>query len=67
MEIESFIQIESTDVRDWHSQDRRRSQLDRGKVVVLPPAMAAAVFDATGVYPHGLPLPPAYLTTLLKA
>jgi nicotinate dehydrogenase subunit B len=33
---------------------------------VVPPAVAAAVFDATGVQPRRIPLTPAYVTTLLK-
>jgi nicotinate dehydrogenase subunit B len=34
---------------------------------VVPPAVAAAIFDATGVAPRKLPLNPAYVQTLLKA
>jgi nicotinate dehydrogenase subunit B len=34
---------------------------------VAPPAVAAAVFDATGVAPRRIPLTPAYVTTLLGA
>jgi CO/xanthine dehydrogenase Mo-binding subunit len=34
---------------------------------VAPPAVAAAVFDATGVAPRRIPLTPAYMTTLLGA
>jgi nicotinate dehydrogenase subunit B len=34
---------------------------------VVPPAVAAAIFDATGVPPRRLPLNPAYLKSLLKA
>jgi nicotinate dehydrogenase subunit B len=33
---------------------------------VVPPAVAAALFDATGVHPRRLPLTPARVTTLLK-
>jgi nicotinate dehydrogenase subunit B len=33
---------------------------------VCPPAVAAAVFDATGVQPRRIPLTPAYVTALLK-
>jgi CO/xanthine dehydrogenase Mo-binding subunit len=33
---------------------------------VGPPAVAAAFFDATGVHARRIPLPPAYVTTLLK-
>jgi len=33
---------------------------------VCPPAVAAAIFDATGVQPRRIPLTPAYVTTLLK-
>jgi nicotinate dehydrogenase subunit B len=33
---------------------------------VCPEAVAAAVFDATGVRPRRIPLTPAYVTTLLK-
>jgi len=33
---------------------------------VVPPAVAAALFDATGVCPHRIPLNPAYVTPLLK-
>jgi nicotinate dehydrogenase subunit B len=34
---------------------------------VVPPAVAAAIFDATGVPPRRLPLNPTYLKSLLKA
>jgi CO/xanthine dehydrogenase Mo-binding subunit len=34
---------------------------------VAAPAVAAAVFDATGVAPRRIPLTPAYMTTLLQA
>lgn len=34
---------------------------------IVPPAVAAAFFDATGVQAHRIPLTPAYVTTLLKA
>ena len=34
---------------------------------VCTPAVAAALFDATGVHPRRIPLTPAYVTTLLKA
>jgi CO/xanthine dehydrogenase Mo-binding subunit len=33
---------------------------------VGPAAVAAALFDATGVHPRRIPLTPAYVTTLLK-
>jgi nicotinate dehydrogenase subunit B len=33
---------------------------------IVPPAVAAAVFDATGVHPRRIPLTPAYVKTLLK-
>jgi nicotinate dehydrogenase subunit B len=33
---------------------------------VCPPAVAAAIFDATGVQPRRIPLTPVYVTTLLK-
>lgn len=33
---------------------------------IVPPAVAAAIFDATGVQPRRIPLTPAYVTTLLK-
>jgi nicotinate dehydrogenase subunit B len=33
---------------------------------VVPPAVAAAVFDATGVQPRRIPLNSAYVNTLLK-
>ncbi len=33
---------------------------------VVPPAVAAAFFDATGVHARRIPLTPAYVTTLLK-
>jgi nicotinate dehydrogenase subunit B len=33
---------------------------------IVPAAMAAAVFDATGVQPRRIPLTPAYLSALLK-
>ena len=33
---------------------------------VVPPAVAAAFFDATGVHARKLPLTPAHVTTLLK-
>jgi nicotinate dehydrogenase subunit B len=31
-----------------------------------PPAVAAAVFDATGIYPRRIPLTPAYVSRLLE-
>jgi nicotinate dehydrogenase subunit B len=34
---------------------------------IAPPAVAAALFDATGVAPRRIPLTPAYVTTLLQA
>ena len=34
---------------------------------IVPPAVAAAVFDATGVQPRRIPLTPAYVAALLKA
>ena len=34
---------------------------------IVPPAVAAAIFDATGVQPRRIPLTPAYVSTLLKA
>jgi CO/xanthine dehydrogenase Mo-binding subunit len=34
---------------------------------VCPPAVAAALFDATGVQARRIPLTPGYVTTLLKA
>jgi len=34
---------------------------------VVPPAVAAAFFDATGVQPRRIPLKPEYLASLLKA
>jgi CO/xanthine dehydrogenase Mo-binding subunit len=34
---------------------------------LAPPAVAAAIFDATGVAPRRIPLTPAYVTTLLTA
>jgi nicotinate dehydrogenase subunit B len=34
---------------------------------MCPPAMAAAFFDATGVFPRRIPLTPAYVTSLLKS
>jgi CO/xanthine dehydrogenase Mo-binding subunit len=33
---------------------------------IVPPAVAAAIFDATGVQPRRIPLTPAYVTALLK-
>ena len=33
---------------------------------IVPPAVAAAIFDATGVQPRRIPLTPAYVSTLLK-
>jgi nicotinate dehydrogenase subunit B len=33
---------------------------------LVPPAVAAAIFDATGVQPRRTPLTPAYVSTLLK-
>jgi CO/xanthine dehydrogenase Mo-binding subunit len=33
---------------------------------IVPPAVAAAIFDATGVQPRRIPLTPAYVTTLLQ-
>jgi len=38
-----------------------------GANAVCPPAVAAAFFDATGVYARRIPLTPAYVTTLLKS
>jgi CO/xanthine dehydrogenase Mo-binding subunit len=34
---------------------------------IVPPAVAAAFFDATGVHARRIPLTPAYVTTLLKS
>ncbi len=34
---------------------------------VCPPAIAAAFFDATGVYPRRIPLTQSYVTSLLKS
>jgi nicotinate dehydrogenase subunit B len=34
---------------------------------LAPPAVAAAVFDATGVAPRRIPLTPAYVSALLKS
>lgn len=34
---------------------------------VCPPAIAAALFDATGVFPRKIPLTPSYISTLLKS
>jgi CO/xanthine dehydrogenase Mo-binding subunit len=34
---------------------------------VVAPAVAAAVFDATGVQPRRIPLTPEYVASLLKA
>jgi nicotinate dehydrogenase subunit B len=34
---------------------------------VCPPAIAAAVHDATGVFPRKIPLTPSYISTLLKS
>ncbi len=34
---------------------------------IVPPAVAAAIFDATGVQPRRIPLTPAYVAALLKA
>ena len=33
---------------------------------IVPPAVAAAIFDATGVQPRRIPLTPAYVTTILE-
>jgi CO/xanthine dehydrogenase Mo-binding subunit len=33
---------------------------------IVPPAVAAAIFDATGVQPRRIPLTPTYVSTLLK-
>jgi nicotinate dehydrogenase subunit B len=33
---------------------------------IVPPAVAAAIFDATGVQPRRIPLTPAYVSILLK-
>jgi CO/xanthine dehydrogenase Mo-binding subunit len=33
---------------------------------VVPPAIVAAIFDATGVHPRRIPLTPAYVSKLLK-
>jgi CO/xanthine dehydrogenase Mo-binding subunit len=37
-----------------------------GANAVVPPALAAAIFDATGVHPRRIPLTPEYVTRLLK-
>jgi len=37
-----------------------------GANAVCPPAVTAAFFDATGVQARRIPLPPAYVATLLK-
>ena len=37
-----------------------------GANAVVPPAVAAAIFDATGVHPRRIPLTPEYVTRLLK-
>jgi nicotinate dehydrogenase subunit B len=37
------------------------------EIKVVPPAAAAAFFDATGVQARGIPLTPVYVTTLLQA
>jgi nicotinate dehydrogenase subunit B len=37
-----------------------------GANAIVPPAVAAAVFDATGVHPRRIPLTPAYVSKLLK-
>jgi len=34
---------------------------------MVPPAVAAALFDATGVHPRRLPLTPSYVSSLLKS
>jgi CO/xanthine dehydrogenase Mo-binding subunit len=38
-----------------------------GANAICLPAIAAAFFDATGVFPRRIPLTPAYVTTLLKS
>jgi len=38
-----------------------------GANAVVPPAVAAAIFDATGVHPRRIPLTPEYVTRLLTA
>jgi nicotinate dehydrogenase subunit B len=38
-----------------------------GANAVVPPAVAAAIFDATGVHPRRIPLTPQYVSKLLKA
>ena len=38
-----------------------------GANAVVPPALAAAIFDATGVHPRRIPLTPEYVTRLLTA
>ncbi len=38
-----------------------------GANAICTPAITAAFFDATGVWPRRIPLTPAYVTTLLKA
>ena len=37
-----------------------------GANAVVPPAVAAAIFDATGVHPRRIPLTPEYVQRLLK-
>ena len=34
---------------------------------LVPPAVAGAIFDATGVWPRKLPMNPAYVSALLKS
>ena len=46
--------------RDSTAAAKRRTRLS-------PPAIMAAVFDATGVMPRRIPLTPAYVQQLLKA
>ena len=46
--------------------DKGYGQGSEAANAICPPAIAAAFFDATGVYPRRIPLTPAYVTKLLK-
>ena len=47
--------------------DKGFGQGSEGANAVGPPAVTAAVFDATGVQPRRIPLSPGYVKTLLKS
>lgn len=47
--------------------DRGYGMGSEGANAICSPAIAAAFFDATGVFPRRIPLTPAYVTKLLKS